>query len=1129
LKTNTVVDPKDLKEVTDEKGNKVLEHPTCGRVLPKGDKKIKPGYYIYEFYTPPKGKEDTFKKYPGFQEDSHPQGFCLPCCFNNWNTPDRITSRGKCMKEGAENQDKERIEKEEGQEEEEGEEEEVQKKEVESEFQPKKVESDEYIMGPDKFPLSRGRWGYLQISIQKFLNEPSSNMSTCQVNKNDSNIIESKSCLLRHGVEVSEKQSFIACIADAIYYARKDANGNFFKIPTIKQMKEIIISSITIDKFITYQNGNLTTNFYKINLNKEVDIEKYSNSKLYSKIDVKKEIELTYFKNVVNSFENFISYLKNDEVLIDFTYLWDIICKPNEYLFNSGINLVILKIVNNDITNNIELLCPSNHYSNEFYETRKPTLILINDGNFFEPIYSYKNDLKKKIISKVFSEYDPNLSPTLRGVFKKMIKPYLQNMCVPLSSMPTIYHAKKPLLLNNLIQILYKIKCSVLMQVVNYNSQVIGVISEYLFVNKNNNSSSKKSGFIPCLPSSINETFSYTFMIDNSLWNTYEETVDFLLNIASKSHNEIPCKPEFKIVEEEHVVGLITETNQFIPISKPLPLSEIKLYADIPSLENDNYISQGTGNNESFIPSDVIITTSNEVDRERVEYIKKIKLETNFYNVFRNTIRILLNDYKNIGLREKIESEILKPYLIYSEKLNTVNNLIRTLVGKKIEFTGNDDYYKKIEEVTTCIIENKNTCPKNICVLTKDDVCSLILPEKNLITKKNNDKTYYGKISDELIRYSRIQQFMFKPQSYLSFGTIGYNLKENEILIIQSVLNQEYFDNLVPALVNQFIEYNSFNQAEPIKSQVYENDVDLDNINNELNENICKTEILDKIKSSLWKKCFPNNYKEKEYSRNAYCTYHLIIDLIKAKTNKELTVNEVKIELYEEYKKFLPNYKEKILDILIIEGKKILGDQVKSNTLTFSSFIYSDNYFLTNLDLWLLIEKYKIPCFFISNKYLLETEYNKNIFLAYGDLRNDNFVFIVVPGFRIETIPNYKIILSDKEEIFISLNSIQQEEYSISIQQAIDNHINIEKYLEKFIKASKTNYQKKKPKPQTQNQVKLIIEEDQYETEEKPFKDLDQEDIIIVPKKKERKKKPLTEKVSGKKVIDKKTTRKNKP
>ena len=49
----------------------------------------------------------------------------------------------------------------------------------------------------------------------------------------------------------------------------------------------------------------------------------------------------------------------------------------------------------------------------------------------------------------------------------------------------------------------------------------------------------------------------------------------------------------------------------------------------------------------------LFITTSNrvvhdDVDTERESYIKKIKLETSFYNIFRNTIRILINDYENI-------------------------------------------------------------------------------------------------------------------------------------------------------------------------------------------------------------------------------------------------------------------------------------------------------------------------------------------------------------------------------------------------------------------------------------------------------------------------------------------------
>ena len=73
-----------------------------------------------------------------------------------------------------------------------------------------------------------------------------------------------------------------------------------------------------------------------------------------------------------------------------------------------------------------------------------------------------------------------------------------------------------------------------------------------------------------------------------------------------------------------------------------------------------------------MIPIDVPVSIETNVDQERVDYIKKIKLETNFYNVFRNTIRILLNDYGNIKIREKIEDEMLKEYIIYSNKLNNI-------------------------------------------------------------------------------------------------------------------------------------------------------------------------------------------------------------------------------------------------------------------------------------------------------------------------------------------------------------------------------------------------------------------------------------------------------------------------
>ena len=168
--------------------------------------------------------------------------------------------------------------------------------------------------------------------------------------------------------------------------------------------------------------------------------------------------------------------------------------------------------------------------------------------------------------------------------------------------------------------------------------------------------------------------------------------------------------------------------------------------------------------------------------------------------------------------------------------------------------------------------------------------------------------------------------------------------------------------------------------------------------------------------------------------------------------------------------------------------------------------------------MWILIVKYKIPCFLISNKFLLETNYNKNIFLGYGE-RTDNFVFILVPGFRVETIPSYKIILSPSEDVFISLDNVSSSECINSIQEAIDNKFTVENYLQQFVKLPKTNYQKKKPKANIV--TKLIIEEDPVEENAK------EEEIIIIPKK-EKKKKIITEKVTGKKVVEKNTTRKNK-
>ena len=90
---------------------------------------------------------------------------------------------------------------------------------------------------------------------------------------------------------------------------------------------------------------------------------------------------------------------------------------------------------------------------------------------------------------------------------------------------------------------------------------------------------------------------------------------------------------------------------------------------------------------------------------------------------------------------------------------------------------------------------------------------------------------------------------------------------------------------------------------------------------------------------------------------------------------------------------------EKIIDILIHEGKQTLGDQVKSGALSFLNFIFTDSYFLTTLDLWLLVDKYEIPSIFISSKVIPETRFKYKEFVCYknviDDIDKNKFVFII--------------------------------------------------------------------------------------------------------------------------------------
>ena len=1138
---------------------------------------------IYQFFNKKEHEDQDGKyiqHYPGFHSEKTGEDYCIPCCFKNNDTPEFINRMRNCKSEDAE-----------GAEEGEGTDETIKVKGKNGKF---KNEKEEYIKGPEKFPLASKRWGYLPMVVAKLLHDAN---EQCQINQSNIGFKNNQKCLLRCGVEKSANQSFIACIASAKYYNSPDG------IPSIREMKNEIIKSLTIDDFIRFQNGNLVVNFEHNTTGFNLDDAKneYDNSELYKNIiedeGIISEKQKSFFKKVVQSYINFKEYLNNDEIEIDYTYLWDMICEENSKIIKHGANLVILEIPENDVTNNIEVICPTNQYSNEIFNTKKNTIILIKKNDIFEPIYLYSKVGGNVNVTPTFTSRNTQLPKKDKALFK--IFANLFNKCQITNKPNEVYEFKQPILLVTLIKRLQSLKYKIINQVLNYQGKVIGVIAK----------EKGKQGFIPCYPSALystigDRTVSFIYMSNNTeIWNTYEDTIKFLNNLCKKTKPEknakmtkgqkspnpnkdyIPCKPKFRVIDDEHVVGILTESNQFVQISDPFPKKEITKnnknnnnieddiedYVIDPEESYDDETNVGEKweykNGNIKMDIDTYILNNNKVDDKRINYVKKIKLETKFFNIFRNSIRQFL--INNIEERSSLDDVIKNNTLLYYNKLKKIKELLEKIAKDKIifeeydyetintvikddmtlnniEFTEDIDFNfeNEINKIGSCATLKNDKCSQINSLFCKgsetqdnEKGCALILPKINLLTRVNNEEIYYYKMADELIRYNRIKEFIFEPDMYLSFNTVGYNLNNNEIIILESLI-KDYFKDFVPEKINDFAKYNSYDTAHPKKNIKTQSAIDtIDSINNLINEDpimgedyedgdengdeetkkgknkdkdkdkekstgiTCDKRITEEITSTKLRSCFPQNSTEIEFrikeKQSAYCTFKLIFYILekmqirnKNKT-KYATLNELKSILVNNYSRYIKNYErhnneisimekqriitDKILDILIAQGKNLLGTQVQARIMDFDDFIWNNAYFLTNLDIWILLSELKIPAIFITksdNNCLFETGYSSSVFVAYSSelFERDEFIFIISPGISKDKITRYQIIEQDNRITF-GIDELTNGECKTQINEAIElykttNSKNrIADFLANYVKPSTSEYHKKCVKP----------------------------------------------------------------
>lgn len=979
-----------------------------GNIIPFKANKVPLGANIYEF-TDDKYHKDKNNKYtnlhPGFLKDKvHPEGLCVPCCFKNWDGPEQTKRRGQCLRQEDEEEKEEPKERE--------------------------IEGEQYIKGPEKIPLEPGRWGYLPLAVQKILRTDN---KKCYISNTNTNLKPNTVCLLRHGVEINRNQSFIACIADLFVEEIGTTT-----ILTIKQMKQRIIEAIDLDLFISLQNGNLVTIFENDHI--DVVLKNYKKSNIYKQLDMSDSNNLHYIRSAIIAYETFIEYLKDDDVLLDHKYLWDLVSRPNPKLFTKGINLIIMNLERNDITDNISILCPSNHYSGEFFNSNKYSLILLKSDSFYEPIYTLEDRVKEWSIKRVFNLKDKSLLPNLRNTIE-IIKSSFKHKCGPLNSLPTVYKFKTNIILNELVKMLEKVEYKVLYQIINYNNKTIGILAR----NKDN-----IIGFIPCFPSAIVKSIQIKSM-DDDIWNNFQVTMDYLVGLSLASSKKILCLPKIKVLEDGLIVGVITETNQFVSLTQP---EQNTLALEMPTIESSDYND-----------ADIKIITKNNKDEERIKYIKYIKIESGLYNSFRNTIRILLGQYRNRNVKIEIEQIIKSKKFLYINKLKKIIEKLIKISKKYMDFVNySDEELKKLDEVSTCVLSDN--CERNSYCRTENELCKIKISKINLINNLDNEEIYFGRIADELVRYSRISSFILQQNASHIYRNVKYIINKDEIIILQSLLTQEYFEDLIYEPDNKYIQHNTYDTSNPSVSVAYSNEIDMllkGHENEKRDEIVCNIEKTTNVGGKL-KKFFPKDTIELIFGTTPEVCSFGVIEAIINDDAKEILVNKMKLkhDLIEEYEKY-KDYLYEILDILVKQGKSF-ASQVIVGQITIQDMIMSDNYYATNLDIWVLANKYNIPLVFVSGTTLMEN--NEFLLIANSD-GSDKYYFVKSSGVGILKIPKYRLFINKIAKIPVS-NFTSENQYLIRSNEKI---ITLNSFIEQFTSKKMKNPKKSKAK------LKLILEE----------------------------------------------------
>ena len=153
-------------------------------------------------------------------------------------------------------------------------------------------------------------------------------------------------------------------------------------------------------------------------------------------------------------------------------------------------------------------------------------------------------------------------------------------------------------------------------------------------------------------------------------------------------------------------------------------------------------------------------------------------------------VRIILGEFKNYKVKKEIQNIIDSKTILDLSKLDKINKLVKDITKDFITFAEYDsNILNKLTKIENCYNKNDEDCKtkSNYCFVNNEK-CGLLIPQNNLINMKDNNKIYYSRISDELLRYDRMRTFILNSNNFMSLSDLRLKVKDDEIISLESSL-----------------------------------------------------------------------------------------------------------------------------------------------------------------------------------------------------------------------------------------------------------------------------------------------------------------------------------------------------